>query len=781
MDIRSLILLMVMAPVGSVLFACSALDVTWQNGEYTDMRDYQSPWPLYNLMIPSKEQALAREIEDLFLQEDQSTYPSGGTATVRNDMSVEAYFQEKITQGQAGNPLYRTYGDDNLSVEWGTRQPHDLQNMRTRSLQIEDITTHPDQLIYAFYSLKLTAGLIYKTDQTKCGTAYAHPASNLEMDASNENDHGIFHDPSGQRNIISDDTYCFFVLIPATKNRDPYLAKVHELDEDSRQYIEAGLAPYLHLKTDLIPKLQDGKGDLFYAKGRYLIGYPEGKMILPQNGLNLLFNRVVLWRFYHYDRHKLTTGNDVSTRVWNDLDRSLVMPVPSAIALNQEDMFTIPSAPVVLNGLKVSEELVSYFQPAATGAKTQSWGDDVGPQYLAMPKETNPRKEFPFAMHFPEGSSERAFIQEILDNSLPINENRNDAKDSSSYGQRALAQTDLVPELSDARRFQFFMKSDYEMPAGPLFKFSAGDDSLITCDQSPEIKSFCDKYKPLIIKMETLFTQIGSSIPYNDTEPVDFRDPSPQDLMLKLRDGAASSIYNFTSPTAIPWQIHPALVKIQEIFDDNLYREFELDQQAMNKDFNKFMNRTESGRKLRTLNQKMHESIAKDDKRYADEYFSFATEHDRFIDKIETIESACSSKPTTDEVNACLQTSIFDIKNQLDVYAEYETTVAISAGSFRYYTGVEESGKKLLTKLAMIQFMNGEQPSNVNWHHILPGDNAKKKEETDKYCDVQKVQTSDTAEALRCLSFFKEKNNVPTYDQKDYELQRYLKGSEEIE
>ena len=352
-----------------------------------------------------------------------------------------------------------------------------------------------------------------------------------------------------------------FRSIPATKNRDPYLAKVHELDEDSRQYIEAGLAPYLHLKTDLIPKLQDGKGDLFYAKGRYLIGYPEGKMILPQNGLNLLFNRVVLWRFYHYDRHKLTTGNDVSTRVWNDLDRSLVMPVPSAIALNQEDMFTIPSAPVVLNGLKVSEELVSYFQPAATGAKTQSWGDDVGPQYLAMPKETNPRKEFPFAMHFPEGSSERAFIQEILDNSLPINENRNDAKDSSSYGQRALAQTDLVPELSDARRFQFFMKSDYEMPAGPLFKFSAGDDSLITCDQSPEIKSFCDKYKPLIIKMETLFTQIGSSIPYNDTEPVDFRDPSPQDLMLKLRDGAASSIYNFTSPTAIPWQIHPALVK----------------------------------------------------------------------------------------------------------------------------------------------------------------------------------------------------------------------------
>ena len=782
MLLRTLQLVVLVLATASSTHACSALDVTWQNNEYTDMRDYQSPWPLYNLMVPSREQALAREIEDLFLQEDQSTYPDGGTASMRNDMPLEDYFQEKVTQGQSGNPLYRTYGDDNLSVEWGTRRPHHPAPMQTRSLQIEDITTHPDKLIYAFYSIKMTGGLIYKTDQTKCGTAYAHPASYLEMDPSHTNNHGIFLDPSGQRNIINDDTYCFFILIPGSKNREPYIAKVNELDEDSRQYIEAGLSPYLRLKNELVPKLQDGKGDLFYAKGRYLLGYPEGKMILPHNGLNLLFNRVVLWRFYHFDRHKLTSGNDVSTRVWNELDRSLVMPVPSSINLNQEDMFSIPSAPITLNGLAIGEDLVTYFQPSATGGKTLGWGIPVGPQYLAMPTESNPRKEFPFAMHFPEGPSERAFIQGVLDDSLPINENRSDSKDSSSYGQQALAKGDLAKELTDGRRFQLYMKTDYELSGGSAFKFSAGDDSLITCDQSPEIKEFCDKYKPLIIKMEELFQQIGSSIPYNNTEPVDFRDPSPQDLMLELRDGAASSLYNFTSPTAISWQVHPALIKIQALLDDNLYREFELDQRAMNGNFNKFMNRTETGRKLSALNQKIQESISKDDKRYADEYFtSSLTEHGRFIKKIEDIESACIGKPTTEEVSMCFQTSIYDIKKEIDIYAEYETTGAITAGSFRYYTGIEESGKKLLTKLAMIQFMNGEKPDNVNWHHILPGDNASKKVETDKYCNIQKVKAFDTEEAKRCVTFFKEKNNVPIYDDKDYALQRHRPGAEVIE
>ena len=768
----------------SAFFACDALYVTWQMFELTDIRDYHSPSPLYSIMVPTEEQTRFREIEDFFLQEDQTVYPdSSGSPLVRTDMPLEDYFADKVTKGEAGEAQFRTYGDDALSTEWGTR--NEKNPMQDRSLQRNDITTDPNGTIYGFYALKLTGGLIYKTNQTQCETPYEHPATNAEMDAATADDHEIFINESGMTNQISDNTYCFYLLIPGTKNMDPYLTRVHEDDADSLEYIKLGLSPYLRLDETLLDKLQRGNGDLVWAKGRYLLPYPEGKMLLPHNGLNLLFNRVALWRFYHYDRHKLTHGTDVTTRVWNNLNRALVPPVPASLTLDPEDMFSVHSAPVVLRGLEVSEELATYYQDAPTGSKTAGWGSPVGPQYLALPPEDNPQKTFPFAMHFPTGPAERAFFDAALDGSVPINANRNDAKDSGSYGNRALPKADLEQELSDARRFQFYMKTDYDMPVGDIFNLAAGDESTIACDSDPQVKAYCDKYEPLVQAMETLFQELGSEIPYNDyVSPIDFRDPNEQDLMLMLRDGPASDTATIGQGTmAQSWNVHPALKKIQTLFDDPLYKELSMDQSPPRPgEFNLFINRTETGRKLASLNQKLQDSLAKDDKRYAQAYLNSVTEHDFFISKVQDTESSCLTQPTTMQQVSCFQSEMFNLV--MDRYEAMESEEATSGGSFRYYTATEDSGKKLLTKLAVIQFMAGELPDTMTWFHMIPGDNNDKQSFTSNHCDKMKLAIGGSiasSEFQKCMNFFKEPTNIPTFPDEDYEFKRYLKGYEEIQ
>jgi hypothetical protein len=764
---------------GSAIFSCDALYVTWQMFELTDIRDYHSPSPLYSLMVPTEGQARYREIEDLFLQEDQTEYPdSGGSPTERTDVPLETYFEEKIAAGMSGNTMFRTYGDDALSNDWGIRNKQNP--MRDRSLQTEDITTDPSGEIFSFYALKLTAGLIYKTDQSQCETPYQHPATNMEMDASTPDDHEVFINESGTLNPISDDTYCFFLLIPKSKNLGPFLSRVHELDLDSLEYIKLGFSPYLRIDPTLTDKLQRGNGDLIWAKGRYLLPSPGGKMLLPQNGLNQLFNRVALWRFYHFDRHKLTHGNDVTTRVWNTLNRSLIPPVPASLSLSPEDMFTVHSAPVVLRGLEVSEELATYYQNAPVGTKSSGWGSVVGPQYLALPPEGDPRKQFPFAMHFPTGPSERSFVEEALGGSIPINANRNDPKDSGSYGDRALPKAELETEFSDARRFQFYMKTDYEMPVGDIFNLAAGDESIIECDADPLVKGYCDKYGPLVTTLETLFQEIGSAIPYDaSVSPIDFRDAQPQDLMYMLRDGAASeSITVGQGSQAQSWNVHPALVKITAAKADPLFTELGLDQTPPRPgEFNLFMNRTEIGRKLGSLSLKLETSLAKDDKRYSDAYYSTFDEHLYFTSKVEDTESTCLTQPSTPQRANCMFTSMVTIVS--DRYEAMELADSTSGGSFRYYTANDPAGKKLMTKLALLQDLASGNPSSMRWKHMLPPDVPT------TYCDTGKLSppigsVADN-EIQKCLNFLKEPNTVPVPADEIFASNRYPPGYEAIE
>jgi hypothetical protein len=759
------------------LDACDDLFVTWQKQELTDMRDYHSPAPLYNLMVPTASQTLGREIVDLFMQEDQTDYPSAtsGNPTERTDQSLEEYFDTKITLGSS-DPKFQTYGDSSFSTALGTRNGQNPK-MPARGITMQDITTHPAGQVNSFIALKMTGGLIYKTDQVQCQTPYEHPTTLHESDSSAAGNHSLYLNESGNLTLNSDDSYCFFLLIPKSENLGPFLSRVHESDEDSLSYIKNGLAPYIPLLPNLLPRLDRGAGDLVWAKGRYLLPTPGGKISLAQNGLNLLFNRVTIYRFYHYDRHKLTYGVTLSTRVWNALNRGLVPPVPATLALSPDSMFTVHGTTTPLKGLEINEDLMDYYQETPIGDKASSWGYPWGPQYMALPPEDNPIKRWPFVLLFPTGPAERKFMELSLSSAIPINENRNDPKDVSSYGNRALPVSDLNQELTLARRFQFYMKTDYEMPAGDVFSISAGDESIMECDADPQVLNYCTTYGPLISTLEALFGNLSISMPYNDSvNPVDFTDPNPTDLMLVLLNGTASETITVGSGVeSQSWTVHPHILKIKLALQDPLFSQLEMDQKPPRpKEFNLFMNRTVVGRKLGALSQKINNSLSKDDARYSDSYYKGPDENSIFVARVTLAESACASQPTTALKFNCMAGSMTSLIS--DRYEAMELDNPVSGGSFRYYTANENSGKRLMTKLALIQEITGS-PGTLRWKHMLPP------QVLTLHCDKTLIPipgpTGDAA-IENCITFFKEENNVPIADDSVYETERYPPGLAEI-
>ncbi len=761
----------------SLLCACDALYVTWQKQELTDMRDYHSPSPLYNMMVPTTAHTLSREVLDLFFQEDQTDYPSGGggSPTQRTDQSLEQYFDSKISLG-ATDPKFQTYGDSSFSPANGTRNGQ-TPKMPARGVTLQDITTHPSGMVMSYSALKMTGGLLYKTDQVQCNTPYEHPSTLDEVDPSSAGNHSLYLDDSGNLTLNSDDSYCFFILIPKTENLGPLLTRVHESDQDSLSYIKNGLARYLPIQADLLPRLSSGVGDLHWSKGRYLIPTPGGRITLPQNGLNLLFNRVIVYRFYQFDRHKLTYGVTLSTRVWNTLNQGLVPPVPASLALSPNSMFSIPVTLTPLRGLEVNEDLVDYYQNSPIGNKVSSWGAPWGPQYMALPPEDNPIKRWPFVLLFPTGPAERKFVSLALSGTLPMNANRTAPQDVSGYGNRALTQAALSLELTDGRRFQFYMKTDYEGTAGDAFSISAGDQSIMECDADPDVLNFCSTYAPLITSLETLFTTLGVSLPYNASfDPVDFTDPDPTDLMLALRNGPVSDAITVGSGTeAQTWTVHPHIRKIRTALQDPLFSQLEMDQgPPRTKEFGLFMNRTVVGRKLGALSMKINNSLAKDDLRYSTAHLSGPDENSIFTAKVTNSESSCASQPSTALKFNCIAVDMTSLISNR--YEAMELDNPVSGGSFRYYTANVDSGKKLMTKLALIQEITGS-PATVRWKHMLPP------QVLTLHCDKTLMPipgpTGDTA-IEKCISFFKEEINVPIMDDSVYEVERYPPGYSEI-
>ena len=143
----------------SALSACEDRNMTWQVMQPASIQKYYSPQARYNIIAHDKSVLRARSIEDIFLIEDTSSYESlSGLASQRSDRAIEDYFSEKLQLAQDGNNKFMTYREDRSDIN-----PSYAENSDLRPLNHNDITNGTE--VFAYYHLKMTGGLIFKTDQ----------------------------------------------------------------------------------------------------------------------------------------------------------------------------------------------------------------------------------------------------------------------------------------------------------------------------------------------------------------------------------------------------------------------------------------------------------------------------------------------------------------------------------------------------------------------------------------------------------------------------------------
>jgi len=699
----------VLAPVFLVLafassnHACDAFNAAWPAMYPANVNTYYSAWPRYNVMVPEKIQNRHREIEDLFLLVDDGSGPG-----VRLDKPVEDYFADMFASSDA---KHQTFDPVRTSLSTPFSSSH------WRNVTIDDVT--PTGEIFAWYTLKLTGGLIFKTDQYDCNTHYAHPLTRHEVlggtDPTEVNNHDEFIDPDGNLVVSPSDTYCYFMYIPGSENLDPLITRVHQNDMDGQYYIYKGMASYMRLKSSLHSKLDAGEGDMHYVKGRYILPGKGGRFLIPQNGLNLLFNRVTIYRPYHRDQEKLTYGSSVATNVYNSLGSGMPpLNVPS-FDVPVGGMFKITGSNFFLKGLE-ADNYISNHNDDNSGGSQGNFGSNVGSIYLAFdPEDANP-KEWPYAMHFPNSDAEKHFLENALGingNSFPdgkqINHNRDPSMETAQtavYGVRALSQTELNDGVfRDGNRFQLWMKSDYDMSGTDVdIGLGPGTTEIACATTEPAIKAYCDQFTPLMTELENFFGTLGVTKPSPPYSDYPSGDPvAPDDLNTLL---STSTAVVATDVGPYSWDVQQKLPSIVDAMNSDLNKEYNdaIFEIPTDPNFNKFVFQTDVGRKIASLRGKLDTGMRADDQRYSDAYYlnnvyTGVDEDTYFTNTMASVQSEVATMPATHVLDH-LQTELAGLL--VNRYIEYEVN-DYGAGSFKFYTASESSGRRLLTRLGTVQ------------------------------------------------------------------------------
>ena len=700
----------------NTLYACSDSYANWQAYYPSDIKGYFSPSPRYNIMVPDKSESIQRIINDDFMLEDQSTYTQGnGYKSVRTDISLENYFSERLDKG---DPKFKTYLGNRNALP--NRGPNDSN---LRDLRLDDAS--PAGLVKTYYHLKMTGGLIFKTDQLKCDTNFEHAKTmhehaQISGDDKYLNDHSEYINPDGELEYITSDTYCYFLYIPKAKDIGPFISRVHGNDVDSQFYIYKGSAPYLRLKSDIMaPKVASmDAGDLKFFEGRYLIPANQSKFLLPQNGLNILFNRVVIYRPYHHDRQKISTGSQLEWKVYNQLGAGMPPIKPNSQFWDEPVAtgFDIPLQGVNMTGLLVDEYMAEHHQESSEGQKF-SFGKPTGVSYMALdPENASPPdapRIWPIAMHFPSATSEKQFFEKALnsgfgDSNQEINHNRTH--------KNALSKQEINNYLNrsssdgvNRKRFQLLMKTNYLTEVEDSNVGIGAGSIEMPCDEATgQLKAYCIQFDPLRIQLENFFdnniVKTKPSPPYNDYDWTD-DDGSAADLKVLLSTNTSVVATTVAGITNRDYKVQQKLPAIVAILSSGLNADF-TDLAVgtgiggtANADFNKFQFQSDVGRKIQAMRTKLQLAMKADDKRYSDDYFigevTGETEDAYFLQSLVSVSGST-------EMTTRLQALFSEAPNLALRYSSLETDRYYS-GSFLYYTTNESSGRRLLSRLAIMQ------------------------------------------------------------------------------
>jgi len=683
------------------LAACDYAKERWHDPFAADVQEHHSPDPPNNVVEPYPEAAEEREIEDTFGQEDNSTIDDEGEEGGVDAEKVDKPFEDRLDElVDSDHNKYHTY--------------HRRSAFTRRPLKKKDVMDGGKA--HGFYSIKNTAGQLYKTDQVKCDTSFHHPQTNHEI---NGGDHSIFVNQEGTANVVEDDTYCFFIYNPSNGNLPAQAAPVSAKDINSRKLIAEGSAPYLRVKPEIIEKLQDpSKQDYFFTNGRYIVPMPKGKILLPTAGNNIIYNRTTLYRPYFQDVHRQTSNSTASAALLATLENTFP-PVKLESGEEKPEFFKIEGTGVRMSGLKHNSSIITRSSPERQGSKLTGWGRPEGAIYMAIGPEEADDKRLNYALHFPSNQAEAEYLSRVSSGDLTVNDNREDG--DAGKGLKAPTGENLKKTLREEVLFQYLAGGQY--PEGETEAFDpnaiTSENQTVFCDDTEvrrgdqTIQHYCGKYEPFYNGLKGLYTDLGV----------------PSDPPVGAEDALTDLLENspMTSTVVVDgkgFQVSAARVTIGDF--ENANRSFidNLDVRvpggdAANQPYNwtLFMTRERTiGIPMDILNTHLTAAKKSDYKRQSETNFSGGAtpENEYFNTKMKAIlDTECGG--ITDVT--CIQPKLEALV--MNRYAAIEQNDRISGG-LKYYTSMDPEGRKLMTRLALFQKLTNQPGGDIKWKPLLP-------------------------------------------------------------
>ena len=683
--------------------------------------DYQGFKPLDYFMVPRNEVLQTRAYMDVYALEDWSDYeePEANYSGERTDIPVEEYLEHLVSNSPdralSGYQTYQTRGPKGQKVT-GMSGAIPRVNLQYKNFK-GGAQTGDD--IKHYVSLRSVAGLIYR-DRFNCGTSTKHVKYN--------DDELEVRDSNGNVELVTDDNYCFFVYVPGVKtDQGEYSAFVGRANvngltledgitqeqphEFSRKIIENGLTPYLPLNDELRSKLENGQGDIRFQLGRYLVPQESGKIVLPQNGANVMYNRRIIERVYHAERHKKEESTSCACPLIIALIVGVVTfgigaPIVWAVSAGLTTMILLPN--------ETNSITQRQFSSGIKGDFANRYPSTAGPvyAYLALQQENNPDfrkiqdgeqdKVMAYLPIFLNDETERVMLKAARTETIPGSDSINFGYDHQGVDipvdyNRQIASGQWKSEVfPDGRWYQLMKVPAYNdgIPTSPG-TIGSNDDITPCSEQREAVQELCtDKYGNFIEAMNLHLEKHPITDDYAAYKGTDSR------INIAKRELPTSIAYKDLHQL---WIDHEgSLNELENILSDETG--------VLDADFRDFIFLTEEGNQLLENFKKIQTLIGS----LAQDYYQNLWFVDDFNDAVDLNNRwdaavSCASEPDA-EKDACVENKLGTATDdgvlmQYYAFEQYPTV----ARPFECFTSsdcndVEPSdGKSVLGTLAMIE------------------------------------------------------------------------------
>jgi hypothetical protein len=707
------------------VMAAKHVEKQWQVGENHSWQSYDSAIPPYFFLVPEPNNVKSRFAMDLYIARDTTPYDvvDGNSYPLEiSECPMEDYFTMIVndadgTCGAKSPSGYQTY---NQRAQGAGRK------VAVRNVTWNEVNPDGQSKVFSYFSVRMTNGMIYRTDGN-CNTEFERLKYNADhteyINATGETE----TEPNGGR-------YCFFLLFPEVQLNDgtdigPYFTKISDDDEDSKNYVKEGFVPYLPVDPSIFSEINNNEGEIEFQSGRYMIPMKLGQMILPHNGLNLLFNRYQVIRPYHQDRRekKVTKSSG-----FLGIIAGLLVAVVSFFTFG---LGLIVSAALGAGTYFLLQDPASEqtFRGTGGGKKTKPFGQEKwGPTYMWLQPESGTVREIPPRFVLMETESEDSILEQVASGSGSLNVSvlASDGTSSSAtitlngdpnhlpFGAPA---TNVVidaltgpndptkPMIADPnmRLFQFMCKSEYNMNANGVttagFDSGAGVDIPIT---DPQVAGAYARYGPLLTSLDQLWAAEG----YTDSPTGNPDDDVKTKLEAqKTNTSASMTVGGKTFPCS------PAYKAVVDALNGHAAEIDEVDAMAAGTgggpvgwdEMLKFTTRTEEGRRLTRYTNEIESAMYSMEPHYSKEWFEDTHEYSNVKTESNNVLITCSSYNGTwngstyvGEDSSGMASCLGNADTFMNQYNLIDTDDRV-AGPFRYYTTRVDEGKRSLYLLGL--------------------------------------------------------------------------------